>query len=59
MVIDNKDSPNRDHLDYTPMFMSWNKDLPLKMGWIEPLVGKKDTYRLGPNLTPESYTENG
>ena len=40
------------------MFMSWNKDLALKMGWITPWP-EKNSYRLGSNLIPESYAEYG
>ena len=40
------------------MFMSWNKDLALKMGWITPWP-EKNSYRLGSNLIPESHAEYG
>ena len=36
LVIDNKNSPNYEKPEHPYMFMIWNKDLALKMGWITP-----------------------
>ena len=58
LVIDNKNSPNYEKPEHPYMFMSWNKDLALKMGWITPWPEKK-SYRLGSNLIPESYADYG
>ena len=40
------------------MFMGGNKDLALKMGWITAWP-EKNSYKLGSNLKPESYAEDG
>ena len=56
LVIDNKNSPNYEKPEHPYMFMSWNKDLALKMGWITPWP-EKNSYRLGSNLILESYAE--
>lgn len=53
-----QNSPNYEKPEHPYMFMSWNKDLALKMGWITPWP-EKNSYRLGSNLIPESYAEYG
>ncbi|CAH3031729.1 unnamed protein product [Pocillopora meandrina] len=56
LVLDNKNSPNNEKPVHPYMFVIWNKDLALKMGWITPWP-EKNSYRLGPNLIPESHAE--
>ena len=58
LVIDNKNSPNYEKPEHPYMFVIWNKDLALKMGWITPWP-EKNSYRLGSNLIPESHAEYG
>ena len=55
----NENYINKEWDDCPYIYMSWNKNLALKMGWIWPNPLKKNKYGLGPNLIRQTYTEDG